>query len=412
MTEFPQLDSGLDVLMFTQGDDLIAYLNKAMAFLSAVAALRFPSTNNQLRTSSNLRNQATIQDGRVTVQQVQKRQGQSYAGTGYKIEDLDAYDSDCDDVSNAKAVLMGNLSNCGSDVISEVPNSESYHNDMDNQNFGKNFVPQQELSPGQAFWLQTSHPNTDQYDISPVKIKAPRELPKVSLVNTSLKKLKYHLGKFDTVVKKRNTPDAITEGEWGFEHTKAVFLNEIISFLNTLKDIFNVFDKDLLNEDKSCDNQNALEIPGYFENNDLKAQLQAKDTTIRKLKEHIKSMRENDKKEKVKQDMDEIETINIELEQRYFENNDLKAQLQAKDTTIRKLKEHIKSMRENDKKEKVKQDMDEIETINIELEQSVAKSLSENELLHKEIKHLKKIYKDQFDSIKNTHALLKNTMTL
>ncbi|GJS59421.1 retrovirus-related pol polyprotein from transposon TNT 1-94 [Tanacetum coccineum] len=65
-------------------DDLIACLNKAMAFLTAVASSRFPSTNNQLRTSSNLRNQATIQDGRVTVQQVQGRQGQSYSGTGYK----------------------------------------------------------------------------------------------------------------------------------------------------------------------------------------------------------------------------------------------------------------------------------------------------------------------------------------
>ncbi|GKE67771.1 hypothetical protein Tco_1521932, partial [Tanacetum coccineum] len=57
-------------------------------------------------------------------------------------------------------------------------------------------------------------------------------------------------------------------------------------------------------------NQNALEILEYFKNNDL----QAKDTIIYKLKEHIKSMRENDKEEKVKHDMDEIETINIELE--------------------------------------------------------------------------------------------------
>ncbi|GJR97349.1 retrovirus-related pol polyprotein from transposon TNT 1-94, partial [Tanacetum coccineum] len=76
----------------------------------------------------------------------------------------------------------------------------------------------------------------------------PRELPNVSLVNTSLKKLKYHLGKFDIVVKKQIKPDAITEGEWGFEHTKAVFLNEIIPFLKTLKEIFNVFDQDILNE--------------------------------------------------------------------------------------------------------------------------------------------------------------------
>nr|GEZ99065.1 hypothetical protein [Tanacetum cinerariifolium] len=41
----------------------------------------------------------------------------------FQTEDLDAYDSDCDDVSNAKAVLMANLSNYGSDVISEVKES-------------------------------------------------------------------------------------------------------------------------------------------------------------------------------------------------------------------------------------------------------------------------------------------------
>ncbi|GKF56830.1 hypothetical protein Tco_0170367, partial [Tanacetum coccineum] len=68
-------------------DDPIACLNKAMAFLTAVASSRFPSTSNQLRTSSNPKNQSTIQDGRVIVQQVQGRQGQSYSGTGYKSND-------------------------------------------------------------------------------------------------------------------------------------------------------------------------------------------------------------------------------------------------------------------------------------------------------------------------------------
>ncbi|GJS30115.1 retrovirus-related pol polyprotein from transposon TNT 1-94 [Tanacetum coccineum] len=187
------------------------------------------------------------------------------------------------------------------------------------EDFGKRFVPQQELSIEQAFWLQTSNPIIEQFDISPVRIEAPSEPPKVSLVNTSLKKLKIHLSKFDTVVKKHITPDAITEGEWGFEHTKAAFLNEIIPFLKTLKDICNVFDKDLLNE----------------------------------------------------------------------------------------LKEHIKSMRENDKEEQVKPEIDETETINIELKHSVAKLLFENELLHKEIKHFKKIYKDSFDSIIKTRACSK-----
>ncbi|GKF83544.1 hypothetical protein Tco_0245200, partial [Tanacetum coccineum] len=58
------------VLVFSPGDDPITCLNKAMAFLTAIASSRFPSTNNQLRTSSNPINQATIQDGRVTMQQV------------------------------------------------------------------------------------------------------------------------------------------------------------------------------------------------------------------------------------------------------------------------------------------------------------------------------------------------------
>ncbi|GJZ37454.1 hypothetical protein Tco_0583645 [Tanacetum coccineum] len=52
------------------------------------------------------------------------------------------------------------------------------------EDFGKHFVPQQELSDEQAFWLQTSHLNTDQSASSPIKIEAPRELPKVTEVQT------------------------------------------------------------------------------------------------------------------------------------------------------------------------------------------------------------------------------------
>ncbi|GJW02545.1 integrase, catalytic region, zinc finger, CCHC-type containing protein [Tanacetum coccineum] len=84
MTESPFGDTSFVVLVFSPGDDPIACLNKAMAFLTVVASLRFPSTNNQLRISSNPRNQATIQDDKVTVQQVQGRQGQNYSGITYK----------------------------------------------------------------------------------------------------------------------------------------------------------------------------------------------------------------------------------------------------------------------------------------------------------------------------------------
>ncbi|GJV34892.1 reverse transcriptase domain-containing protein [Tanacetum coccineum] len=64
------MDTGLAVPTFQQGEDPINCINKIMAFLSAVA-LRFPPSNNQLRMYSNPINQATIQDGRVTVQQIQ-----------------------------------------------------------------------------------------------------------------------------------------------------------------------------------------------------------------------------------------------------------------------------------------------------------------------------------------------------
>ncbi|GJS82804.1 hypothetical protein Tco_0749345 [Tanacetum coccineum] len=116
------------------------------------------------------------------------------------------------------------------------------------EDFETRFSPQQELSAEQAFWFHTFNPTIEPSYSPPVIVDVPSELPKVSLVNASLKKLKFHLTQFDSVVKKRTTPSALEEGEWGFEHTKAVFNNEIIPFLKSLKDIFNVFDKDLLNE--------------------------------------------------------------------------------------------------------------------------------------------------------------------
>ncbi|GKF83555.1 hypothetical protein Tco_0245211, partial [Tanacetum coccineum] len=61
---------------------------------------------------------------------------------------------------------------------------------------------------------------------------------------------------------------------------------------------------------------------------------------------------------------------------------------------------NIHSLRDNANPARVKHDTDEIERINIELEYSVAKLLSENEKLHKEKEHLKKTYKELYDSIK------------
>nr|GEV00123.1 hypothetical protein [Tanacetum cinerariifolium] len=121
----------------------------------------------------------------------------------YQADDLDAYDSDCDEISTAKAVLMTNFSSYGSYVISEkvqlirpmlydgsviakdtnVISIVDYEETLmlEKENFGKRFVPQQELFDEQDFWLQTSHPNTDQSASLLVKIEAPQELPKIRI---------------------------------------------------------------------------------------------------------------------------------------------------------------------------------------------------------------------------------------
>ncbi|GKA84197.1 hypothetical protein Tco_0805792 [Tanacetum coccineum] len=117
------------------------------------------------------------------------------------------------------------------------------------QDFETRFVPQTELSAEQAFWSQNSMNSSDPtLFIRPTKVEVPKELPKVSMVNTSLKKLKHHLAGFDMVVKERTTTTTITEGSWGFEHTKACFRDEIIPFVKALKDIFNTFDQYLIDE--------------------------------------------------------------------------------------------------------------------------------------------------------------------
>nr|GEZ14627.1 hypothetical protein [Tanacetum cinerariifolium] len=52
-------------------DDLIKNLTSTLALLTQSYRTFLPQTNNQLRTSSNPKNQATVQDGRVVVQNVQ-----------------------------------------------------------------------------------------------------------------------------------------------------------------------------------------------------------------------------------------------------------------------------------------------------------------------------------------------------
>ncbi|GJZ64462.1 hypothetical protein Tco_0620883 [Tanacetum coccineum] len=63
-------------------------------------------------------------------------------------------------------------------------------------------------------------------------------------------------------------------------------------------------------------NQTEPSFDQLFELNNLKAELQSKDTTIENLKANIKRLNKTSTINSVKKDIDEIETINIELEHR------------------------------------------------------------------------------------------------
>ncbi|GKD21840.1 hypothetical protein Tco_1223543, partial [Tanacetum coccineum] len=141
LAEFPQIDSGLAVPVFKQGDDPIDVIKKMMSFLSTIVTSRFPSTNNQLINSSNPRQQATIHDGWCPKPKRKKdatwfkekvllveAQGNGKVLNKEELEFL----AD-PGIAEAKAVLMANLSSYGSDVLSEVPISENTNNDMLNQ---------------------------------------------------------------------------------------------------------------------------------------------------------------------------------------------------------------------------------------------------------------------------------------
>nr|GEY36332.1 retrovirus-related Pol polyprotein from transposon TNT 1-94 [Tanacetum cinerariifolium] len=339
-SKFSQFDSGLTVLVFKQGDDPIDAINHVMSFLSTVVTSRFLTTNNILHDEElQFLADPRIPEGQAT-------QSVITHNVAYQADDLDAYDSDCDELNTAKIALMDNLLHFGSDALTKtncaivIPNSEET-----------------------LLLAEESHPIPSN---RPTRVEVPSKLPKVSMVNTSLQKLKRHLTGFDVVVKKRTTTTAITEGSWRFEHTKACFRDEIIPFVKTLKDLFNTFDQYLIDELTEVQNvfhqmehavdQHRLEskTSGFqnerlleqvinkdivnimmvnasanaFVNNayasmfkckkclELKTQSQEKDTVIKKLKERVKSLCGNVDNDKVKKDIDEIETINIKLEHR------------------------------------------------------------------------------------------------
>nr|GEW98008.1 ribonuclease H-like domain-containing protein [Tanacetum cinerariifolium] len=138
-SEFSSPDTGFVVPVFQKGDDPIDAINHMMSFLTSIVTSRYPSTNNQLRTLSNPRQQATINNGREEELEfladpgIAETSSTQYAVTNnaaYQADDLNAYDSDYDELNLAKIALMANLSHYGSDNLAEVQNHDNVYNNV------------------------------------------------------------------------------------------------------------------------------------------------------------------------------------------------------------------------------------------------------------------------------------------
>nr|GEU34555.1 retrovirus-related Pol polyprotein from transposon TNT 1-94 [Tanacetum cinerariifolium] len=136
--EFSQPDSGLIVPVFQKGNDLIDAINHMMSFLTAVVTSRYPTTNNQLRNSSNPSGQILHEEELAFLADLVIPEGQPTQtiithNAAYQANDLDAYDSDCNELNTAKVALMENLSHYGPDAIVKVHNHDNVNNNMINQ---------------------------------------------------------------------------------------------------------------------------------------------------------------------------------------------------------------------------------------------------------------------------------------
>ncbi|GJY74592.1 integrase, catalytic region, zinc finger, CCHC-type containing protein [Tanacetum coccineum] len=165
------------------------------------------------------------------------------------------------------------------------------------KDFGKHFVPQQELFDEQAFRLQTLHPNTDQSASSSVKIEAPWELPKLQAKDTTIKKLKANikrLNKTSTINSVKKDIDKIETINIELEHrvTKLIVENEHLK--QTYKQLYDSIKPSRVQAKEHAEslvnqlNQKSIEIT------DLNAQLQEKVFVITALNNDLRKCKGKD----------------------------------------------------------------------------------------------------------------------
>ncbi|GJS00674.1 hypothetical protein Tco_0317182 [Tanacetum coccineum] len=311
---------------------------------------RYPTTKNQLRNSSNPRQQATINDGRVAVQPVQRRQISYAAGTirtftlganlgileaqatqtvithkaAYQADDLDAYDSDCDELNTTKVALMANLSHYGLDAL-----VESVEIDHLKQTLSEHLKEKESL-------IQTVSLLKDDF-----KKEESRNIDREIALEKRIKQL-------DNIKAQQLEPK--------------LYVGDIIEKTNPIMIPESDSEETLMLAEESHPSPscrpNKVEVLKEL----LKVSMSPeKDTVIKKLKERIKSLSENVNKDKVKKDIEEIKTINIELDhriskeqcdalvsqvnQKSVEISDLNVSLQEKDLVITAFKNDLRKLK-------------------------------------------------------------------
>ncbi|GKB25507.1 hypothetical protein Tco_0864908 [Tanacetum coccineum] len=140
------------------GDDPIDAINHMMSFLTVVGrqtslAVGTTRTYTPGASGSNFRKQRVVicynckGEGHMSNSALNLRGNEMILGilegqatqtvithnAAYQDDDLDAYDSDCDELNTAKVALMANLSHYGSDALAEVHNHDNMNNNMINQ---------------------------------------------------------------------------------------------------------------------------------------------------------------------------------------------------------------------------------------------------------------------------------------
>ncbi|GJR94958.1 retrovirus-related pol polyprotein from transposon TNT 1-94 [Tanacetum coccineum] len=139
--------------------------------------------------------------------------------------------------------------------------------DYSKENYLATFTPQKQLTPEQIFWSQdlikmkaealktqaTASRPIKALTVYPPNTPAtlvPRVLPTKSQVKINIFALIQLFSDFEKTCNKRITPTGLTEGERGFEQTKACYLTEVIPFFKTLKEHFEGIQKALTKEIK------------------------------------------------------------------------------------------------------------------------------------------------------------------